>query len=206
MSTLEKKADIVEEVKKTFSYGFKPKMYASLRLKLSPILEVEKHVAKEGKILDLGCGVGIFALILHLGCEHRQIFGIDQMEERVETARRISQGTPQLEFATGDASKAGVNGFNIVTLIDASRNPDKYDEELATWIDFGSSPRGSIALDKCSRVVAWMNERDYVTPDDVKAIAHDVLRHRILLSFEATAEGVKTEDAIDRLLQNVAIS
>ena len=82
----------------------------------------------------------------------------------------------------------------------------KFDEELASWIDFGSSPRGSIALDKCSRVVTWMNERDFVTPDDVKSIAHDVLRHRILLSFEATAEGIKADDAIDRLLQKVAVS
>jgi len=93
----------------------------------------------------------------------------------------------------------------IVDLIFASRYPEKYSEQLAAWIDFGASPRGSIALDKCSRVLAWMNDRDYVEPDDIRAVIHDVLRHRIILSYEANAEGIRPDEVIDEMLKLVAV-
>jgi len=94
----------------------------------------------------------------------------------------------------------------IVQLIDCSRNPEKYNEKLAKWLDFGSSPRGTIALDKVSRAHAWLNERDFVSPEDVRAIIHDVLRHRLILSYEATADGVKPDDVIDEILKQVAVA
>lgn len=93
----------------------------------------------------------------------------------------------------------------IVDLIFATRYPEKYNEELASWIDFGASPRGTIALDKCARVIAWLNGRDFILPDDIRAIIHDVLRHRLILSYEANAEGIDPDKVIDEILKVVAV-
>lgn len=93
----------------------------------------------------------------------------------------------------------------LVQLVVATRNPGVYSSELARWLRFGASPRATIALDRCSKAHAWLDGRDYVTPEDIHVIAHDVLRHRILLSFEAEAEGVSSDDFIDSLLRLVAI-
>jgi MoxR-like ATPase len=91
----------------------------------------------------------------------------------------------------------------IVQLILATRNPAAYSDELASWLDFGGSPRATIALDRCARAHAWLNNQDYVSPDNVRAIAHDVLRHRLILSFEAEASGVTADQVIDALLNHV---
>ena len=93
----------------------------------------------------------------------------------------------------------------IVQLVVATRNPGVYNPALARWLRFGASPRATIALDRCSKAHAWLNGRDYVTPEDVHVIAHDVLRHRILLTFEAEAEGIGSDDFIDELLRQVAL-
>ena len=93
----------------------------------------------------------------------------------------------------------------LVQLVVATRNPGAYSEELGRWLRFGASPRATIALDRCSKAHAWLAGRDYVTPDDIHAIAHDVLRHRVLMSFEAEAEGITSDDFIDSLLRLVAI-
>ena len=94
----------------------------------------------------------------------------------------------------------------IVDLVFATRYPDRYDEKLASWIHIGASPRGAIGLDKCARVHAWLNGRDHVLPDDVRAIVHAVLRHRIALSYEANADGISSNDVIDKILTLVAIA
>lgn len=94
----------------------------------------------------------------------------------------------------------------MVDLVNATRYPGKYTEELDQWIDYGGSPRASIALDKCSRVHAWMNERDFVSPDDVRAVVHDIFRHRITASYEANADGVTKQQIIDELLKLVAVA
>lgn len=93
----------------------------------------------------------------------------------------------------------------LVQLVVATRNPAVYSDELARWLRFGASPRATIALDRCSKAHAWLAGRDYVIPEDIHVIAHDVLRHRILLSFEAEAEGVSSDDFIDSLLGLVAV-
>lgn len=93
----------------------------------------------------------------------------------------------------------------LVQLIIATREPGKYSPELANWIDYGASPRGTIALDRCARAHAWLHGRDFVSPDDVQAIAHDVLRHRILISFEAEASGQTPDLIIDQLLKAVPV-
>ncbi len=93
----------------------------------------------------------------------------------------------------------------IVQLVGATRDPERYGQDLARSVGYGASPRASIALDSCSRAHAWVHGRDYVSPEDVQAIAHDVLRHRILLSFEAEAEGVSTDQLITELLRRVPV-
>jgi MoxR-like ATPase len=94
----------------------------------------------------------------------------------------------------------------IVALIFATRYPDKLDDKLGKWIQVGASPRGAIGLDKASRAHAWLAGRDYVTPDDVRAIAHDVLRHRVMLSYDAHADGVTADKALDTILEKVAVA
>jgi MoxR-like ATPase len=93
----------------------------------------------------------------------------------------------------------------IVDLVFATRYPDRYDEELARWIHVGASPRGGLALDRCARVHAWLDGRDHVLPDDVRAICHCALRHRLKLSYDANADGVSANDVIDRILTLVAV-
>ncbi len=94
----------------------------------------------------------------------------------------------------------------VVALIEATRYPERYDKDLRKWIQIGASPRGTIGLDKCSRTYAWLKGRDYVRPDDVQAIVHDVLRHRILLSYDAQAEGIKPDQVISKVVELVAVA
>jgi MoxR-like ATPase len=94
----------------------------------------------------------------------------------------------------------------LIQLLLASRDPAPYGEDLTRWISYGASPRGTIALDRCARARAWLLGRDYVTPEDVQAVAHDTLRHRILLSFEAEAEGLTSDDVITTLIKRVPVS
>ena len=94
----------------------------------------------------------------------------------------------------------------IVSLISATRYPEKYDEKLAQWIEVGASPRGSLALDKCSRAHAWLAGRDHVTPDDVRTVVHDCLRHRLILSYEANAEGMSVDQVVDEIVRLVAVA
>ena len=93
----------------------------------------------------------------------------------------------------------------ILQLVMASRNPDAYGEELQGVIAYGGSPRATMALDRCARAHAWLMGKDYVGPDDVQEIAHCVLRHRILLTFEAEAQGYTSDKVIEKLLSLVAV-
>ena len=88
----------------------------------------------------------------------------------------------------------------IVQLIMATREPP---EALARYLEFGASPRGSIALDQCARAHAWLHDREFVTPDDVHAVVHDALRHRLILSFEAEAQGIDPDQIIDQIVEAV---
>ena len=94
----------------------------------------------------------------------------------------------------------------MVDLVFATRYPERYSEEVRSWIEVGASPRGTLALDKCSRVHAWLHEQDHVTPDNVRAIVHDALRHRLMLSYEANAGGITADQVIDEILKFVAVA
>ncbi|MCB1312448.1 MAG: MoxR family ATPase [Sedimentitalea sp.] len=93
----------------------------------------------------------------------------------------------------------------MADLVQATRTPSDYSEDLARWIEIGASPRASLALDKCGRTHAWLAGRDYVDPQDVQAIAGDVLRHRLTLSYEAQGEGITADKAIAEILALVAL-
>jgi len=93
----------------------------------------------------------------------------------------------------------------IVQLVVATRDPAPYSETLKRWVRFGASPRATIGLERCARAHAWLEGRDYVSPEDIQAVAHDVLRHRILLTFEAEAEGITTDHVVSEILNHVAV-
>jgi MoxR-like ATPase len=93
----------------------------------------------------------------------------------------------------------------MVALVAATRRPGDYHDDLAKWIKIGASPRGTLALDRASRAHAWLNGRDTVNPDDVKQVAHACLRHRLILTYEAEAEGVSKDAVLDRILKLVAV-
>ena len=94
----------------------------------------------------------------------------------------------------------------LVQLILATRSPEKYGSDLANWIEYGASPRATIAIDRCARAHAWLNQRDFVSPDDIQAVAHDCLRHRLILTYEAEADGLDTDTAITELLNRVPVA
>ena len=94
----------------------------------------------------------------------------------------------------------------LIQILLASRDASPYGEDLVHWISYGASPRGTIALDRCARAHAWLAGRDFVSPEDIQAVVHDVLRHRILLSFEAEAEGLSSDDVIRELIRRVPVA
>ncbi|MCQ2029811.1 MoxR family ATPase [Stutzerimonas zhaodongensis] len=94
----------------------------------------------------------------------------------------------------------------LVQLVMATRTPAKFDPELAGWIAYGASPRGSISLDRCARAHAWLAGRDFVSPEDIQAMLFDVLRHRLILSFEAEAAGIDQDRVLQRILDVVAVA
>ena len=94
----------------------------------------------------------------------------------------------------------------ITQLIHASRNPGDYSPDLGNWIQYGASPRATIAFDRCTRALAWLDERDYVSPEDVQQLAHEILRHRILLTYHAEADGISVDAVIDELLARVPVA
>ncbi|MCW8107783.1 MoxR family ATPase [Alteromonas ponticola] len=93
----------------------------------------------------------------------------------------------------------------IVQLIMATRTPEKYDSKMAAWIEFGASPRATIALDRCARAHAWLAGREFVGPDDIQVVMHNVLRHRIIMSYQAEAEGITVKAVLDNILKLVPV-
>ncbi len=149
----------------------------------------QPNAADERKILELVRGEGTLST-------PNLKTGFDKIEiTDVEAATREALGThisKELEEY-------------LVQLIIATRKPEKYDGELAGMVMFGASPRATIALDRAAKINAWLAGRDFVTPEDIHAVIYDILRHRIILSFEAQAEGYTSDDIINRLLNLVPL-
>ncbi|MBR9727468.1 AAA family ATPase [Shewanella intestini] len=93
----------------------------------------------------------------------------------------------------------------IVEIVMATRKPERYNAELATWLEYGVSPRATISLERCARARAWLHQRDFVSPEDVQAVAGNVLRHRLLLSYQAQAQGVNADQVVNHILNLVAV-
>lgn len=93
----------------------------------------------------------------------------------------------------------------LIQLVLATRQPEKYNDKLAGWLEYGASPRATIAIDRCARAHAWLAQRDFVSPDDVQSVLHDCMRHRLILSYEAEADGVTADQVIDELIRQVAV-
>jgi MoxR-like ATPase len=92
-----------------------------------------------------------------------------------------------------------------VAVVAATRRPGEFSADLKAWIQVGASPRGTIALDRCSRAYAWLEGRDHATPDDVRAVAPDCLRHRLILSYDAAADGIAPDTVVAEVLKKVAL-
>jgi MoxR-like ATPase len=137
----------------------------------------------------------------------RLVRGEEQQDSGDGGTQPISQ---QVVFSARDEiHNVGVSATiekYMVDLVFATRYPDRYDEQLAKWIHVGVSPRGGIALDKCARVHAWLDGREHVLPDDIRAVCHGVFRHRLKLTYDASADGVSANDVIDGILQQVAMA
>ena len=130
----------------------------------------------------------------------------DTSEQPAEAPERIpQQAVFDARREIGQVHVSAAIGRYMADLVYATRTPEKYSEDLARWIDVGGSPRASLALDKCSRTHAWLNDRDFVDPEDVRAIVHDCLRHRLMLSYEAQGEGVSADQVIDAIVEQVAL-
>lgn len=133
----------------------------------------------------------------------REAIGISDSFDKVDKLSQVTLFDARREVLNVHTSKA-LEEY-LVKLVIATRNPAPYSAEMASWIRYGASPRATIALDRCAKAHAWLSGRDFVTPEDIHLLAHDVLRHRVLLSFEAEADGIKPDDFIDSLLRLVAV-
>lgn len=137
----------------------------------------------------------------------KQIIQLVRSEELGEEQEKISIDPEHIFTAREEINKVTVSDAVIdymVAIIMATRQPQRFpNSPLATWLNVGSSPRASIALDKAARAHAWLSGKDYVDPDNVRAIVHNVLRHRLILSYDAMAEGITTDQVIDEILAQV---
>ncbi len=129
-------------------------------------------------------------------------------EKSIQTVENIS---PEHIFTARDeihnihCSQAIID--YIVAIVMATRKPERYaDSPLQQWLTVGSSPRASIAIDKCARAQAWLKGKDFVDPDDVRSVTHSVLRHRLVLSYDALADGITADAVIDEILKQVAVA
>lgn len=136
------------------------------------------------------------------------IMRLNREEQHAKTKKR-EKLDPQIIFdAREEISKVTISENMeryIVDIISATRTPEKYTEQLGSWIEYGASPRGTIAIDRAARTHAWMQGNNFVSPDDIRAIVHDCLRHRVSLSYEANAEGISIDTVLNEVLKLVAV-
>jgi len=145
--------------------------------------------------------------------EHeKSILQLARNEARQRTAKDSTKFEPIDQKTLFDARNEVLDLYMADSLEDyllqivlATRNPGAYGRDLAGWLQYGASPRASIALDRCARAKAWLAQRDFVSPEDIQDMAFDVLRHRLILSYEAEAEGITTDHFIKELIARVAV-
>ena len=140
--------------------------------------------------------------ILHLA---RRDAAAAASHEPVETTALTQQDLFKARQQVLDVYMAENVEEYLLQLVLATREPGRYSEQLGKWIEYGASPRASIALDRCARAHAWLAGRDYVGPEDVQSMAFDVMRHRLILNYEAEAEGITADRFIAELINQVAV-
>ena len=185
--------------------------------RLFMVLATQNPIEQEGTYNLPEAQLDRFLMFLKIGYPsvdvERKILRLIRAEElqnleNKETERECALSIKDVMNARAEAFDVHVSDAveeYLVQLIMATRNPEKYDEKLKNAIAFGASPRATIALDKCAKINAWLCGHDYVTPEDIHAVVHDVLRHRIILTFEAQANGLTSDDIIARLLKLVPL-
>jgi len=142
----------------------------------------------------------------------KAILNLNRNEAKITTGTSSAAAS---QMSQADLFKARQEVLNIhmaenledylLQIVMTTRKPDAYGDDLASWVEYGASPRASIALDRCARAHAWLAGRDFVAPEDIQEMAHDVLRHRIILSFEAEAEGITKDKFIHALISRIAV-
>jgi MoxR-like ATPase len=145
--------------------------------------------------------------------EHeKSILHLARREARSESSIKLDKFEPISQSTLFDARNQVLDIYMAESLEDyllqiilATRNPAAYGSDLAAWLQYGASPRASIALDRCARAKAWLSQRDFVGPEDIQDMAYDVLRHRLILSYEAEAEGITTDHFIKELIARIAV-
>ncbi len=140
----------------------------------------------------------------------RQILALVENEQRAQTTLALPTPIAQADLfsarqAVLDLHMSEAVKDYIVEIVMATRQPQRYDAQLAQWIAYGVSPRATLALSRGARAHAWLNGQDFVSPDNVQAVVHDVLRHRLLISFEAQAQGKAVDEVISALLSWVTV-
>ena len=140
----------------------------------------------------------------------KKIVAIAKDEDRAQNDKSVTKLSEEVIFdARDEIEKVEVSDAMmdyIVDLVFATRYPEKLDKDLASWIVVGASPRATIGLNQCSKTYAWLQGRSAVTPEDVRAILHDVLRHRITNSYQAQTQGIDSDKIIDKILDLVAVT
>jgi len=135
----------------------------------------------------------------------------DELESRIDAT--VADVSPHLDAAIVQLARQQVMQVYlsealeqyIVELVVATRDPSLYDPALGRLAEYGASPRGTIALERCARACAWLDGRDYVSPDDIQGMVFDVLRHRVIVSFDAEAEGVTVDDFVRSIVERVPV-
>ncbi len=144
--------------------------------------------------------------------EEKQILDLSRAEARRNYTHNTAAYTPVSQdviFAARDevldTHMSDELQQYLIQLVLASRNPGVYGSDLAEWIQYGASPRATITLDRCARAHAWLAGRDYVLPEDIQELAFDVMRHRLILNYEAEADGITTDKVISELIARIAV-
>ncbi|MBD1390253.1 MoxR family ATPase [Neiella sp. HB171785] len=151
--------------------------------------------------------------LMHLSLDYpdadveQQILRLNRREAQAQQGETVTPMSTQVLFAARQETLAlhmaeSVERY-LVELIIATRQPQRYSNELAQWLSYGVSPRASIALERCARAHAWLQGNDFVSPDNVQAVFPNVMRHRLLLSYQAEASGVSADAIVEKLLQLV---
>ena len=178
------------------------------------VLATQNPIEQEGTYPLPEAQMDRFLMHVRIGypadADELEVIRLVRGEQGAQQEPRKDAIAPEAVFAARDEIRAVYSSEAIdryiVALVGATRHPEKYDKQLAGWLEVGASPRGSLALDRCSRVRAWLDGRDHVVPDDVRAVVHDCLRHRLIVSYDANAAGVSVDQVIDAMVQLVAVA